>query len=1287
MPIPTLTYTPTFLTHSPSIYTSSQMSILNTACTLLDAASKASLTNLKSSNPTVKMYSSKGGVSKIFEKCEYKWWNNSTGPPNKLFVSSATILAPPSYILAFCCDFMNQMRVQFNKTSDLDRCIIRQDSEHCFTSFNRRWMPKPFLHRDFLSSHVWKRLDDRRIIYVVYDSTSEDYPPTSNNIGVKFNKNGSIRANCFVAMLIESTVDDRVEVNEIFHNAECRLVIDIDPGGTMPKHLRSVSSHRGLSFMNDCHNFFKAHQVSIQKHREACDRDGSWKSTVILNQITAGQQQPRLRIDKPDTNMKNINYKMNNIFVDWLKDEGMPADTDIRAKQTMFDPMLAQKQCRYPFEKCIFNLPFEDEEAEAQFIDFEIRQRQSEGAKQGGLTLILSIIATTVPFVYFSRTNEADVAKKYFLQSFCVLLVPLFTDWMIFKEKYADVPIKNWKYADLTITICSIMPYINFCLTVEPWLAELQETEGRFNPLAIAIVINIIILFRVFTLMNWQHTSKALLCLHFFLCVYITILSPIIYTWVEMDATHLKDYRVRFFGVLNIMLAFNFYSVKSVNRTRRSLFSHYWFRHSAHFLHKKEIMSRFELDKKRRTIIQKVLDQIKGRAVRKQLADLLKMEINYSDLNYLHEVGRGGNGVVFAASYRNQIVAVKQIIPNMISAESIMSLIGEMQFGVMLNHPNLVKTIGCCLTAPHICCVLELASEGSLREKMRREITLDWVNGKRNFARDIVAGMCYLHEREKPILHRDLKSGNVLITAWHEAKISDFGSSRVMPENLGDLSVEVGTKFFMAPEVMSGDSYGTPSDVYSFGCLLADMAMQGEVKELYMRGQNAPKNPLEFMNQIVSGWRPQLPSKWKYQLNLIYDTIQECWRPIPAERPTFKALFAKFEAWNGELDINASEESTVLRHMSPYSEFENEFLNEGFDFMSEAVRKIRAKNEAAKRKEKELNPLPPAQPKPENTSIEGVLNSQNNPNEVQLNNEFDYKTVLMGSLGPDSRATGFLTRTLPFQAHEVMDYLIDWAAPFKQCLKVEKQGVELAREIKHYYNEHHQIFQLVKVLGAPLKPRELIMRSIWKQMSQGVYILWNHSCDHASSPPGEYGSIRATGKSGMLVQEVPGENSCHVTYSFSVESFGGMATVPYHFRNFFKSSPLRKAPLKEFLVEIEVYLRLKRGEDLAEIERGMEGNLPSNPNFFTESFEHHQKIVRQSSSEDYDDQDMLNRLESGETRSTKETAHSPFVGNGASVRGTHTHDKYYTAFEKQESSEGGGRRRRTALDQPQCRQE
>jgi len=148
--------------------------------------------------------------------------------------------------------------------------------------------------------------------------------------------------------------------------------------------------------------------------------------------------------------------------------------------------------------------------------------------------------------------------------------------------------------------------------------------------------------------------------------------------------------------------------------------------------------------------------------------------------------------------------------------------------------------------------------------------------------------MNYLHTINPPVLHRDLKSLNILLSEpvsglkdFPLAKISDFGVSRVMGE--GMVTGNIGTCHWMAPEVIKNEPYGLPSDVYSFGIVLYEiLARQTPYKGI---------EPKFISYQVVN-------MKKRPDINLIPVTCPDelksvmfrCWNENPALRPTFSEI-------------------------------------------------------------------------------------------------------------------------------------------------------------------------------------------------------------------------------------------------------------------------------------------------------------------------------------------------------------------------------------------------------------
>lgn len=133
-----------------------------------------------------------------------------------------------------------------------------------------------------------------------------------------------------------------------------------------------------------------------------------------------------------------------------------------------------------------------------------------------------------------------------------------------------------------------------------------------------------------------------------------------------------------------------------------------------------------------------------------------------------------------------------------------------------LRHPNIVMFLGACTKAPNFAIVLEYCEGGTLWSILQKSGELGWEE-RRNLALDTARGMNYLHERQVPILHRDLKSLNLLLDHSKRVRLADFGWTKSLQNYM---TGKIGTYQWMAPEVISAFQYTEKADVYSFGIIL-----------------------------------------------------------------------------------------------------------------------------------------------------------------------------------------------------------------------------------------------------------------------------------------------------------------------------------------------------------------------------------------------------------------------------------------------------------------------------------
>lgn len=193
-------------------------------------------------------------------------------------------------------------------------------------------------------------------------------------------------------------------------------------------------------------------------------------------------------------------------------------------------------------------------------------------------------------------------------------------------------------------------------------------------------------------------------------------------------------------------------------------------------------------------------------------------------------VSRGGFGEIYRGKYNREDVAIKMLFPEMRSdLKKVNSFLAEAKLMAGLSHPHIVRFVGVSWGSLSDLCVLtEFMRGGDLRallkgyEAQRRPQGVD--EDKLRIAYQIAQALTYLHSLSPLVIHRDLKSNNVLLTENLDAKLTDFGVSR--ERELQTMTAGVGTMLWMAPEIMMGERYDEKADIFSFGVLLSELDQQ-----------------------------------------------------------------------------------------------------------------------------------------------------------------------------------------------------------------------------------------------------------------------------------------------------------------------------------------------------------------------------------------------------------------------------------------------------------------------------
>lgn len=208
------------------------------------------------------------------------------------------------------------------------------------------------------------------------------------------------------------------------------------------------------------------------------------------------------------------------------------------------------------------------------------------------------------------------------------------------------------------------------------------------------------------------------------------------------------------------------------------------------------------------------------------LAELSKATRNFSPTC---KIGQGGFGAVYKGKLPDgTIVAVKRAKKKVYDARLSNEFETEVEMLLSIDHLNLVKMIGYLEENDERILVVEYVPNGNLREH------LDGVHGvlldlaiRLDICIDVAHALTYLHMYAgKPIIHRDVKPSNILLTEKFRAKVADFGYSRMGPLEMGETHVSTqvkGTAGYLDPEYLKKFQLTEKSDVYSFGVVLVEI--------------------------------------------------------------------------------------------------------------------------------------------------------------------------------------------------------------------------------------------------------------------------------------------------------------------------------------------------------------------------------------------------------------------------------------------------------------------------------
>ncbi|XP_010531422.1 PREDICTED: protein BRASSINOSTEROID INSENSITIVE 1-like [Tarenaya hassleriana] len=293
-------------------------------------------------------------------------------------------------------------------------------------------------------------------------------------------------------------------------------------------------------------------------------------------------------------------------------------------------------------------------------------------------------------------------------------------------------------------------------------------------------------------------------------------------------------------------------------------------------------------------------------------------------------IGSGGFGDVYKAQLKDgSIVAIKKLIH--VSGQGDREFTAEMETIGKIKHRNLVPLLGYCKVKEERLLVYEYMKYGSLEDVLhdpkKAGVKLNW-EARRKIAIGAARGLAFLHHNCIPhIIHRDMKSSNVLLDDNLEARVSDFGMARLMSAMDTHLSVSTlaGTPGYVPPEYYQSFRCSTKGDVYSYGVVLLEL----------LTGKR-PTDSADFGDNNLVGWVKQHaklrisdvfdPEVMKEDPGLEMELLQHlkvacaCLDDRPWRRPTMIQVMAMFKEIQAGCGLDS--QSTITTEDGGFSSIE-----------------------------------------------------------------------------------------------------------------------------------------------------------------------------------------------------------------------------------------------------------------------------------------------------------------------------------------------------------------------------
>ncbi|KAF2075663.1 hypothetical protein CYY_003036 [Polysphondylium violaceum] len=295
---------------------------------------------------------------------------------------------------------------------------------------------------------------------------------------------------------------------------------------------------------------------------------------------------------------------------------------------------------------------------------------------------------------------------------------------------------------------------------------------------------------------------------------------------------------------------------------------------------------------------------LKNQSFDEILSDVLEKKMNVyneikkDEVEFGELMAAGASGKVYRGKYKGRDVAIKVYSTDNFCF-SIEEFNREVSIMSLLDHECFTTFYGANKENPkYLFHISEMVKGGCLRDVLlNKDVALSYAQ-QLSIAVDVAHAMKYLHSLG--VIHRDLKSGNVLITDDLRAKVIDFGTSRAIDLSK-QMTLNLGTSCWMAPEVFRNEPYTESCDVYSFGIVLWEIYCRADPYD----GVNSWSIPV----MVCKGERPVIPADCPTEYAKM---IKACWSDKAKKRPKFKEIYSTLNKLLGGLTLGKTKKSSSV---------------------------------------------------------------------------------------------------------------------------------------------------------------------------------------------------------------------------------------------------------------------------------------------------------------------------------------------------------------------------------------